>query len=353
MDKELGKAAEDSSRNVLETVTSTVGDLVTGVPAPVRKNFLKAFGALCTAAVDIPVARLEGIATEIRAQTDARVKLMSTNAEQIAGQMSVPPEYAHAAARKFGQKIVQQQINTDKVVEVAASVLQDESESSDTFNEVPKASISDDWLNNFQKEAEQVTSEEMRLLFGKVLAGEITRPSSYSIKTVRLLSQLDNQAAVAFRKFCSMCVFLESGGVIIDARVITLGKQVASDALESYGMGYRLLTILEEYGLIRPNDNSWVNYRFCIANPGGVAPLGFTYQNTVYGLVPTNGPVPTEQGIPSTPLKVYGVSLTQVGKELARVVELESNEAYTKALIQFFETKQLKMTALRRPPESQ
>ncbi len=45
-------------------------EMMTGIPAPVRKNAFKAFGQLCTAAVDIPVAYLEGRAKEIRALSD-------------------------------------------------------------------------------------------------------------------------------------------------------------------------------------------------------------------------------------------------------------------------------------------
>ena len=309
------EGADGTGDSALEALTSAVGGLVTGVPAPVRRNFFKAFGALCTAAVDIPVARLEGKAAELRAQTDARVKLISTNANQIAGQMHVPPEYAHAAVRKFGQKIVQQQINTDKVVEVAASVLQNEAESSGTASEASEVLISDDWLNNFQKEVEQVTSEEMRLLFGKVLAGEITQPSSYSIRTVRLLSQLDNQAAVGFRKFCSLCIALKSRDRILDARVATLNRNPGSNGLLEYGLPYGTLNILQEYGLVLTELDTNIGFQMCIANSENVARSGFIYQNALHVLVPS------QERNSSTEFKLSGIALTQAGKELFRIVD--------------------------------
>ena len=39
---------DDSENSPLENLSDTVGDLVTGVPSPIRKNLFKAFGRLCT-----------------------------------------------------------------------------------------------------------------------------------------------------------------------------------------------------------------------------------------------------------------------------------------------------------------
>ena len=69
---------EDESESGLEKVTDTIGDLLTGVPTPIRKNFFKAFTQLCTAAVDIPVAKLESYSSEIRAASSARIKIIET-----------------------------------------------------------------------------------------------------------------------------------------------------------------------------------------------------------------------------------------------------------------------------------
>ena len=60
---------EDNTESGLQKLTDSLGDIMTGIPAPVRKNFFKAFSQLCTAAVDIPVALLESKASEIRALT--------------------------------------------------------------------------------------------------------------------------------------------------------------------------------------------------------------------------------------------------------------------------------------------
>lgn len=77
--------------------------------------------------------------------------------------------------------------------------------------------ISEDWLNIFEKEACNKSSEDMRLLFGKILAGEIHKPSSYSMKTIKLISELDNEAAKLFQICCSLCVSQQPVDKVYDA----------------------------------------------------------------------------------------------------------------------------------------
>lgn len=99
---------EVEAGGLLANASDLAFDIFTGtsIPAPVRRNAIKAFGQLCTATVDLPMAYLEGKAKEIRAATEARVKLISTSGDKIAEQVDVPIEYAQAAVKRYGQKIV-------------------------------------------------------------------------------------------------------------------------------------------------------------------------------------------------------------------------------------------------------
>ena len=96
---------DESVGGALASLNDTVGDLVTGIPAPIRRNALKAFNRLCTAAVEYPAALIENAIAEKRAESRARVKLIDTTATQIAQQIQTDPEYARAAVAKFGYKI--------------------------------------------------------------------------------------------------------------------------------------------------------------------------------------------------------------------------------------------------------
>src|SRR6266404_4841979 len=216
----------DSEGGALSAVGNTIGDLITGVPAPIRKNAFTAFARLCTAAVDYPVALIEGAVAERRAESKARVRLINASASQIARQMRTDPEYARAAANKFAHKIIRERVNVDQISAIAAANLKSEPLAIAHKKEPEAPPISEDWLNAFESEAAQMSSEQMQRLFGEILAGEIRRPASYSIKTIKLMAQLDNRAAALFSLLCSLSISsrVPDSSIILDARVVSMGN---------------------------------------------------------------------------------------------------------------------------------
>ena len=60
-----------------------------------------------------------------------------------------------------------------------------------------------------KRRGSQKSSEDMQRRFARVLAGEIEKPGSYSILTLKTLGELDQNIATLFKKLCSACVFLE------------------------------------------------------------------------------------------------------------------------------------------------
>lgn len=331
---------QDESQSGLEKVAETIGDLVTGVPAPIRKNFFKAFGQLCTAAVDIPVSKLEARAAEIRAASSARIKIIETEGEQISEQLSVPKEYVSKASEKFASKVVKEQLNLDQIGLNAANDLKQENfenTENQTVNE-----ITDDWLNEFENYAKLKSSDDMRLIFGKILSGEIRKPGTFSIRTVRLISQLDNNAARLFQLLCSQSVSMSIGqSHIYDARVVSFSGNPASNSLRQYGLSFDNLNILQEYGLIITDYNSWMHYAPCITNEKLQVGVTLCYGKKHFGLLPTD-----KEKYDKT-VKLSGVAFTQAGTELLKIIPMEESPNYKKALDDFFEKKHLKLVEVK------
>ena len=335
---------EDLGIDIAESGFNTAIDAITGlpIPKPVKQNAWKAFGRLCSAIVEVPSAYLEGIATEKRAVTKAREKIIETNATQIARQIKVDEEYARTAVRRYGQKIVREQVNLDLISEEAARLLKD-TDDAHTTGEVGQ--IDDDWLNHFEKEACQRSTEDMQLLFGKILAGEIRRPSSFSIKAVKIMGEIDKAAANLFKRLCSICIVCRIPQIdqIFDARVVSLSGNAGNNALQKYGLGFNELNILQEYGLIISDYNSWRDYGLSVADKNNVVVLGFSHQNTYWGLLPEGDRKDGQE------LKLHGVALSQAGQELLNIAEIESIENYTNDLIDFFSKQNLKMMPISSP----
>lgn len=328
---------EESGTSAISTVASAIGDITSSVsiPEPVRRNALKAFGQLCSAAIDVPVSMLEGVAAEKRAETQARIKIITTSADQIAAQMKMDPQFAEAAAIRYGQKIVRQQVNLNRIAGIAASQLKTEmgaEQSTSSPNEdQPETTIDPDWLNHFENEASEKSTEEMQMLFGKILAGEIKRPQSFSIKTIQLISQLDSRVATTFRTLCSLSVSLAlPNHSLLDVRVCSLGGNASSNSLQSYGLGFDQLNILQEYGFVISDYNSYMEYGICIAHDNRFA-LPFIFEGKQYGLITKADCPPVHQ------LRITGVALTKAGRELFPVVEISPDQKYAQALRDFFD----------------
>ena len=54
---------------------------------------------------------------------------------------------------------------------------------------------SEDWLAQFERRAEDASSDQLRTLFAKLLAGEIRKPGGISPMTLHFVSTLDQKTA--------------------------------------------------------------------------------------------------------------------------------------------------------------
>ena len=367
---DLSTNPDDTSNTALDVVTDLALDST--IPAPIRKNAFKAVDRLCSALIDVPVGALERRAAEKRAESEARIKIRDEITTQITQQIKVNPEYALRAGHKYAEKIIREQRNLDKISAIAAEELkkaiatETTNRSTDEPNKEVSAeatnqrtdnneetTINDDWLNNFENEARPKSTEEMQRRFGRILAGEIKNPGSYSIKAVKLLGELEQDTAALFKRFCSACVVVEVLGIpnseqVFDARVLSLGGSLSSNALSKHGLGIDQLNILNEYSLITSGDfslhdynlASLYDYNLCIEYEDNPLLLPFQHQGKHWILLPT----PERDNTPE--LRLSGVMLSQVGRELFSIVDQEPMPEYTEALKNLFAGQKLQMVEI-------
>jgi hypothetical protein len=103
----------------------------------------------------------------------------------------------------------------------------------------------------------------------------------------------------------------------------------ANNSLKAYGLTFDTLNILQEYGLIISDYNSWMDYRMSVVHDGKIM-LPLNYQKALWAVVPKVAPPMRQE------FKVAGIVFSRSGKELLSIVDIEPNEAYTAALTSFF-----------------
>ena len=289
-------------------------------------------------------ARQEAKSKLIAAETDAKILTLQTETQaktrdmliyqdtNVTGELTIASEVEQRT--QFQEQ--KRQVNIKSVVKQAAEQLGDK--------KVTDSEPDHDWTARYFNEVQDVSSEEMQSIWAKVLAGEVQRPRSTSIRTLGILKNLDSNTARLFREFCSACMFIMlDREYIMDARVPSLGDSAASNSLESYGLGFGALNRLNEYGLIIPDYNSWRDYTSSIINPGGEPQsnqpvIPFNFQDQRWVLIQDGRPKQKKE------LKLHGVAMTLSAIELSKVIELQPMENFCQALSRYFRDQGLIMT---------
>ena len=290
-------------------------------------------------------ARREGSAQIIAAETDAKILEIRARAHIEARELlhaedaitGSELELSDRITERFQYQEKKRLANMQAVVVRAAAALDDK--------EVPDTQPDHDWAARFFIEVQDVSSEEMQVLWAKVLAGEVERPGSTSARTLGLLKDLDRESASLFANLCSACVFLapEAGRHIIEARLPALEGKAAANSLADFGFDFGALNRLNEHGLIISDFDSWGDFNFSVIRNRNEPPrpvIPFLHQSRQWVLI-------ADAGRPSgTHFRVSGPALTLAGRELSRVIEQEPVPEYTERLRAFFVGQQLRMVQM-------
>lgn len=158
-----------------------------------------------------------------------------------------------------------------------------------------------DWTARFFRIAEDITTEQMQTLWGKVLAGEVKRPGSFSLRTLDILKNISKNEAETFVRVARLAFQNET-------KVFVPNQDRGKLLKEDYGIGFLDLLLLREIGLLTPSD-----LEFSLPPAEETMQAVFTCGATC---VTMDRPV----GTPKQPVKV--VLFTEIGKELLQLVEL-------------------------------
>ncbi len=132
------------------------------------------------------------------------------------------------------------QSNIEQVIQHAAEDLKSEQE---VAHEKPDS----DWITRFFDISEDISTDHMQVLWGKILAGEIKKPGSYSLRTLELLKNINQQEAELFVRTCKIA-FATNDKVFIPNQ--DNGKYLA----EKFGLTFTDFLSLREIGLLVMND---------------------------------------------------------------------------------------------------
>jgi hypothetical protein len=239
---------ESSSGNPLDrdiAIKATAD--ATGVQLAAKSRLVAAIDGLCGSIFDWATAPFEGRAAKrrLRDKLDREMMQLAHDADVRrleapgAGRETIEGEILLEANRDAGMR----QLNRFGVAVEAIEALKalptpEAAEQAGAAGRDPEAAepptLDEDWMNSFARFAEDASSEQLQALWGRVLAGEIRQPGKFSKRTLRFVSELDQQTA----KDCEALALRAVGKLVYK-----------SDKLVER-LGMAVLLNLEELGLI-------------------------------------------------------------------------------------------------------
>lgn len=205
-----------------------------------RSRTVTALDRLFGGLIGIPAAWLERKEAEVRNRSSIDAVLQDVS-PALDGPLLTDDQ---ADAILADQALVSQLaplINKIRVAERAVALLSQENQGDDDAEtDAESEPLEQDWLTHFASYAEKESSEEVRNLWAKVLAGEIRKKGSFSLSSLRLLSELDRRMATTFEREMQ---YRLNGEAILQPK----SDEVKNDRLED-------LCFLEDVGLIRSPD---------------------------------------------------------------------------------------------------
>lgn len=201
------------------------------------------------------------------------------------------------------------QHNIDTVASIAVELLKDVQ----TISEEP---VNEDWSTRYFNIVEDISDNEMQSLWGRILAGEVRQPKSYSLRTLELLKNLSKVEAEVFTKFANLKIVSGDNNVIY--------YQDNGAFLQSeFGITYKDKLLLVELGLIA-SDNS----EFSLPETNQLAQSS----NLLIG----NKGIFLNRGINTPKQSIKVLVFTKTGSELSKLIEPISNENYIKKICSSF-----------------
>lgn len=191
---------------------------------------------------------------------------------------------------------LKKQYNIDSVVDKAYTELEFEAD-------VPDIPIDDDWVSRLFDIIKDVSNDDMQYVWGKILAGEIKNPGSFSLRTLDTIRNISQQEASIFQRILPY--------------IVSCGKETfvtsKKENLEKHGIYYSDIISLDECGLI--NSSGSLSLTLTLSKSDTI----YLHNNTKVAIIKNL----SEQ---SETIVVGVHTLTKCGRELYKILTNNSSD---------------------------
>ena len=230
---------------------------------------------------------------------EAKVSLRSLDKESIKEITSL----TERAENRIEYQEQKRQQNIERVTQIAVEQLE-------TEKTVSEEKVDEDWTTRFFSYAQDVSNEEMQDLWGRILAGEVKNPKSFSLRTLELIRNLSKSDAEIFSKIANFSVSHGKDAFLIKGK---------DDELKKFGIKFDDIALMEELGLLHSGE--FLSFEF--------QPLPNDKQNV---FILGNTIVLFNKKANSAKQSLSIRLFTRIGKELLELIEVNPEFKYIQSL---------------------
>lgn len=134
-------------------------------------------------------AKAQAFLAKKKAQTDSEVEILRLQGEE---------KVAQYVLSRNKQKVE----NVEDIVSKAKQQFAPD-------EQVPEEPVEKDWMTRFLNIAEEISDKDLQDIWGRILAGEIKKPKSYSLRTLEVLRNMSKEEASLLMKASTFQVSLD------------------------------------------------------------------------------------------------------------------------------------------------
>lgn len=172
----------------------------TGVTAKSKSRLVSGLDRLLGNLTDWANVRLEGDIRSKRAVASANEKLTGALTDYAVEQLQADPEFAQRALAHHMESTLRSQNNRERVAKEALEDLRREPPTVEQATEGSET-ISPEILDRLESYASGASTQELQERWGRVFATEVRKPGTFSLKVLRVIDELDHDAARGFEHF--------------------------------------------------------------------------------------------------------------------------------------------------------
>ena len=152
---------------------------------------------------------------------------------------------ASRAEKRMEYKNLKEQQNLERITSLAAADLMSK-------EDVSEEEVDEDWASRFFNYAKEVSNEDLQNIWSKILAGEVERPNSFSLRTLEVLRNLSQNEAKIFAKVAKYAISSNGDDFLFKGK---------NEFLEKFNIKFRDIVLLQELGLLHPGNFTSITFK--------------------------------------------------------------------------------------------